>query len=184
MNGELIFQRGNRLTVWGSDQERLGVTGALQWRPVENVTLTLDALHGKFTNDRSENSLATRATLNSTILGAATPHSGTLVSPPPVLNSIQYDRYNSVVYADVDNTVFATETRRQRTKNTFDQLVLTGEWKVTDKLTVRRPYRPGDLGLRHPDLGQVLHRGVRRPDHRLSRRHRPQHLQVEHHRSQ
>jgi hypothetical protein len=24
MNGELIFQRGNRLTVWGSDQERLG----------------------------------------------------------------------------------------------------------------------------------------------------------------
>ncbi len=136
MNGELIFQRGNRLTVWGSDQERLGVTGAVQWRPVETVTLTLDALHGKFTNDRSENSLATRATLNSTVLGAATPHSGTLVSPPPVLNSIQYDRYNSVVYADVDNTVFATETRRQQTKNTFDQLVLTGEWKVTDKLTI------------------------------------------------
>jgi len=136
MNGELIFQRGNRLTVWGSDQERLGVTGAVQWRPVESVTLTLDALHGKFTNDRSENSLATRATLNSTILGAATPHSGTLVSPPPVLNSIQYDRFNSVVYADVENTVFATETRRQTTKNTFDQLVLTGEWKVTDKLTL------------------------------------------------
>jgi iron complex outermembrane receptor protein len=136
LNGELIFQRGNRLTVWGSDQERLGVTTALQWRPVENVTLTLDALHGKFTNDRSENSLATRATLNSTILGAATPHSGALVSPPPVLNSILYDQYNSVVYADVSNTVFATETRRQQTKNTFDQLVLTGEWKVSDKLTL------------------------------------------------
>jgi TonB-dependent receptor len=136
LNGELIFQRGNRLTVWGSDQERLGVTSALQWRPVENVTLTLDALHGKFTNDRSENSLATRATLNSTILGAATPHSGALISPPPVLNSIQYDQYNSVVYADVENTVFATETRRQQTKNTFDQLVLTGEWKISDKLTV------------------------------------------------
>jgi TonB-dependent receptor len=136
MNGELIFQRGNRLTVWGSDQERLGVTTALQWRPVETVTLTLDALHGKFTNDRSENSLATRATLNSTILGAATPHSGALVSPPPVLNSIIYDQYNSVVYADVSNTVFATETRRQQTKNTFDQLVLTGEWKVSDKLTL------------------------------------------------
>jgi TonB-dependent receptor len=136
LNGELIFQRGNRLTVWGSDQERLGVTTALQWRPVENVTLTLDALHGKFTNDRSENSLATRATLNSTILGAATPHSGALVSPPPVLNSIIYDQYNSVVYADVSNTVFATETRRQQTKNTFDQLVLTGEWKVSDKLTL------------------------------------------------
>jgi TonB-dependent receptor len=134
-NGELIFQRGNRLTVWGSDQERLGVTTAVQWRPVENVTLTLDALHGEFTNARSENSLATRATLNSTVLGDITRHSGGLVSPAPVLNSIIYDQYNSVVYADVSNTVFATETRRQETENTFDQLVLTGEWKVTDKLT-------------------------------------------------
>ncbi|MES2721578.1 MAG: TonB-dependent receptor plug domain-containing protein, partial [Pseudomonadota bacterium] len=69
MNGELIFQRGNRLSVWGSDQERLGLTTAIQWRPVENFTLTLDGLYGKFTNDRSENHLATRATLNSTVLG-------------------------------------------------------------------------------------------------------------------
>ncbi len=135
-NGELIFQRGNRLSVWGSDQERLGVTAAVQWRPVETLTLTLDVLHGEFTNDRSENHLANRATLSSTIIGAATPHSGALVSAPPVLNSIIYDRYNSVIFADVSNTVFATETRRQETKNTFDQVALTGEWKLSDKLTV------------------------------------------------
>ncbi|MFZ0270084.1 MAG: TonB-dependent receptor [Caulobacter sp.] len=134
-NGELIFARGNRLTVWGSDQERLGVTTALQWRPVENVTVTLDALHGEFTNSRSENSLATRASVGSTILGGATKHSG-VTTAAPVLNSIQYDQYNTVIYADVDNTVFATETRRQETENTFDQLVLTGEWKVSDKLTL------------------------------------------------
>jgi len=135
LNGELIFQRGNRLSVWGSDQERLGVTTALQWRPVETVTLTLDALHGKFTNDRSENHLATRASVGSTILGGTTPHSG-VVQAAPVLNAIQYDKHNSIIYADVENTVFATETRRQETENTFDQLVLTGEWKVSDKLTI------------------------------------------------
>jgi len=135
LNGELIFQRGNRLSVWGSDQERLGVTTALQWRPVENVTLTLDVLHGKFTNDRSENHLATRASVGSTVLGGTTPHSG-IVASAPVLNAIQYDKYNSIIYADVSNTVFATETRRQETENTFDQLVLTGEWKVSDQLTV------------------------------------------------
>ena len=134
MNGELIFARGNRLSVWGSDQERLGITAAAQWRPVENVTLTLDALHGKFTNDRTEIHLATRASVGSTVLGGSTPHSGNLVSVPPVLNSIQYDKYNTIIYADVDNTVFATETRRQSAKNTFDQLVLTGEWAVSDKL--------------------------------------------------
>lgn len=136
MNGELIFQRGNRLSVWGSEQERLGLTTAIQWRPVENFTLTLDGLYGKFTNDRSENHLATRATLNSTVLGAATPHSGALISPPPSLNSIQYDQFNSIIYADVSNTVFATETRRQETENTFSQVVLTGEWKLSDKLTI------------------------------------------------
>lgn len=136
LNGELVFQRGNRLSVWDSDQERLGLTAALQWRPVENLTLTLDALHGKFTNDRSELHLATRGTVGSTVLSAPTPHSGNQTSPASVLNSIQYDKHNTIIYADVDNAVFATETRRQETKNTFDQLVLTGEWKVTDKLTI------------------------------------------------
>ncbi len=133
--GELIFQRGNRLSVWGADNERLGVTTALQWRPVESLTLTLDGLYGKFSNDRSENHLATRASVGSTILGAATPHSG-VTTAAPVLRSIQYDQYNTILYADVANTVFATETRRQETENTFKQLVLTGEWEVYEKLKV------------------------------------------------
>ena len=133
--GELIFQRGNRLSVWGADNERLGVTTALQWRPVESLTLTLDGLYGKFSNDRSENHLATRASVGSTILGAATPHSG-VTTAAPVLRSIQYDQYNTILYADVANTVFATETRRQETENTFKQLVLTGEWEVSEKLKV------------------------------------------------
>lgn len=134
--GELVFQRGNRLSVWGSEQERLGLTAAFQWRPVENLTLTLDALHGEFTNDRSENHLATRASQASTILGGTVRHSG-IVQPVPTLNRIQYDQFNSIVYADVDNTVFATETRRQSTENTFDQIVLTGEWKLSDQFTVQ-----------------------------------------------
>jgi iron complex outermembrane recepter protein len=138
LNGELVFQRGNRLSVWGSDQKRLGITAALQWRPVETVTITLDALHGEFTNKRDELHLATRASVGSTILGVSMPHSGIPASavPAPVLNSIQYDKYGSVIYADIDNTVFATETRRQLAENTFDQAVLSATWQVSDKLTI------------------------------------------------
>jgi iron complex outermembrane recepter protein len=143
--GQLVFQRGNRLSVWGSEQERLGITAAAQWRPVENLTLTLDVLHGEFTNDRDELHLATRASVGSTILGAATPHSGT-TSSAPVLNSIRYDEYNTVVYADVENTVFATETRRQMTENTFDQVVLSANWQLSDKLTIN-----GHLGKETSD---------------------------------
>jgi TonB-dependent receptor len=133
--GTLVFQRGNRLSVWSADQERLGLTAAMQWRPIEDLTLTLDALHGEFTNKRRELHLATRASQASTILGGSVRHSG-ITTPPPRLNEVRYDRFNSVIYADVDNTVFASETRRQRTENQFDQLVLTGEWKLSDRLTV------------------------------------------------
>ncbi len=133
--GGLVFQRGNRLSVWGSDQERLGLTAAVQWRPVDSLTLTLDALHGEFTNERAELHLATRASQNSTILGGTVPHSG-ITQAAPKLNAIQYDQHNSIVYADVDNTVFATETRRQTTENSFDQLVLTAEWKLSERLTI------------------------------------------------
>jgi TonB-dependent receptor len=136
--GLLVFQRGNRLSVWGSDQTRLGITTALQWRPVENLTLTLDALHGEFTNKRDELHLATRASVGSTVLGTAMTHSGIPASAQkaPSLNSIQYDQYYSVLYADVDNTVFATETRRQKAENTFDQMVLTADWQVSDTLNI------------------------------------------------
>ncbi|MFP1131851.1 TonB-dependent receptor [Asticcacaulis sp. W401b] len=136
--GLLVFQRGNRLSVWGSDQTRLGITTALQWRPVENLTLTLDALHGEFTNKRDELHLATRASVGSTVLGTAMTHSGIPASTQkaPSLNSIQYDQYYSVLYADVDNTVFATETRRQKAENTFDQMVLTADWQVSDTLNI------------------------------------------------
>ncbi len=143
-SGTLVFQRGNRLSVWGSDQERLGLTAAVQWRPLDTLTFTLDALYGEFTNDRDERHLATRASQNSTVLGGSVRHSG-ITSPPPRLNAVRWDDYNSVLYADVDNTVFATETRRQQTENKFQQVALTGEWEL-DRLKV-----DGHLGHEQSD---------------------------------
>ena len=46
-SGDLVFASGNRLSVWDAQQERLGLTLATQWRPADNVLLTLDALHGE-----------------------------------------------------------------------------------------------------------------------------------------
>ncbi|WP_374472283.1 TonB-dependent receptor [Phenylobacterium sp.] len=143
--GTLVFQRGNRLSVWGSDQERLGLTASVQWRPADNLTLTLDGLHGEFTNERRELHLATRASQASTILGGSVRHSG-VTAPPPRLNAVRYDQHNSVLFADVDNTVFATETRRQSTENTFDQVVLTADWEISDRFRI-----DGHLGKENSD---------------------------------
>jgi iron complex outermembrane recepter protein len=134
-SSDLIFPRGNRLSVWGSEQERLGITFAAQWRPIESMTLTLDVMRGEFENERSELHLATRANGNSTVLGAAFQGGGRLINGVTV-NSIRFDDNNSVLFADVDNTVFATETRRQSAKTLFEQFVFTGDWQVNEALSV------------------------------------------------
>jgi iron complex outermembrane recepter protein len=97
------------------------------------MTLTLDLMRGQFENDRTEIHLATRASGNSTVLGAAFQGGGRLINGV-TLNSLQYDDNNSVKFTDVDNTVFATETRRQSAKTLFQQAVFSGEWQVTPAL--------------------------------------------------
>jgi iron complex outermembrane recepter protein len=134
-SADLIFPRGNRLSVWGSEQKRLGITAAAQWRPIETLTLTLDLMRGEFENERSEIHLATRANGNSTVLGAAFQGGGRLINGV-TLNSLRYDQDNSVKFTDVDNTVFATETRRQSAETLFEQVLLSGEWQVTPALRI------------------------------------------------
>ena len=60
LSGDLYFPDGNRLSVWDSDQTRLGLTSSIQWRPSDSVLLTLDGLHGEYTTLRDEYHLATR----------------------------------------------------------------------------------------------------------------------------
>ena len=134
-SGELRWARGNRYSVWASEQERLGITGALQWRPTDTIELTFDALYGNFKADRDELHLATRGGGSSGILDGGATVAGVSYGPA-VINEIRYNENGEVVYADVSDTNFATETRRQETENTFQQFVLSGDWEVSDRLTV------------------------------------------------
>ena len=134
-SGRLRFPRGNRYSVWASEQERLGITSALQWAPTDNFELTLDALYGEFSGDRDELHLASRGS-SSTWLGGGTTVDG-VEYPNSVINEIRYNEGNEVVYLDVSGANIATETRRQEAENTFEQLVLSGEWNVTDRLLIK-----------------------------------------------
>ena len=129
------FPRGNRLSVWASEQERLGITSALQWAPSDNAELTLDVLYGEFTGDRDELHLASRGS-SSTWLGGGTTVDG-VDYPNSVINEIRVNSDNEVVYLDVSGANIATETRRQEAENTFEQIVLSGEWDVSEKLSVK-----------------------------------------------
>ena len=139
MAGGLYFADGNRVSSWDAKMERLGLTGAVQWRPMENLLLTLDVLHSEFTTHRDELHLATRPIngLGSTTLDTAAG------SPWPaqfqkatILNDFTADSNGYVTMSNASNVTFGSEHRRELNKNRFNQVALTGKWDLSDKLTI------------------------------------------------
>lgn len=140
LGGGLYLADGNRISSFDSRQERLGLTLAMQWRPVENVLLTLDALHGEFTTHRDEYHLASRPLGSGTKSWAFDVPAGgvwpAMFQTPSVINDIRWDSNNYVTYLDVSNSTFGTEHRRELNKNRFNQIALTGKWDVSDRMTI------------------------------------------------
>ncbi|WP_281824411.1 TonB-dependent receptor [Sphingobium sp. BS19] len=136
-SGQLVYAAGNRLSVWDAKQERLGLTIATQWRPIETLTLTLDGLYGEFNTDRNEYHLATRPTTGNgeIIFNRAYSDFGRQIRASKI-NDIKWDDSNFVNYADVDNATYGSEHRRQINRSVFKQIALTGDWKVSDTLTL------------------------------------------------
>ena len=131
--GQLRFARGNRQSAWASHQERLGITTALQWKPSDKLTLTLDVLHGEFNGERDELHLNSRGANSSSWLGGGTTVNG-VVYPHSTINELRHLPTGEVVYIDVSGGNVTTETRRQLAENTFDQVALSGDWRLTDDL--------------------------------------------------
>ncbi|WP_374572459.1 TonB-dependent receptor [Phenylobacterium sp.] len=139
LSGDLYYADGNRISSWDAKMERLGVTAAVQWRPVDNVLLTLDALHGQFTTHRDELHLATRPLASTgsvafdTAAGGAWP---AIFQTPSVINDLAWDADGYVTNIDVTGATFGSEHRRELNKNRFNQIALTGSWDVSDRLKV------------------------------------------------
>jgi TonB-dependent receptor len=140
MAGGLYIPDGNRISSWDAKQERLGLTGALQWRPVENALLTLDVLHSDFTTHRDEYHLASRPLGSGTESWAFdTPAGGSWPAQfqtASSINNLVWDKNNYVTGIDVTNSTFGTEHRRELNKTQFNQVDLTGKWDVSDRFTI------------------------------------------------
>lgn len=132
-SGTLRFPRGNRLSVWDSTQDRLGITSSIQWNPADGIHLTLDGLYGKYKADRFETHLASRGAGGSTWLGGGQTFAG-VTYPNSTINAIQWNDQNEVTYLDVSGANTATETRIQKTKNEFKQLVFSGDAEIAPGL--------------------------------------------------
>jgi len=128
---KLKFARGNRLSVWENDQERLGLTSSLQYKASDALSFDLDLLYAELNNKKDEHHLASRGGAGSTALGGAITAGGVSV-PGSVVKALEYDEHNYVVYGEFDNVAMATESRRQQMDSAFHQLSLTTHWQLAD----------------------------------------------------
>ncbi|MEP4101910.1 TonB-dependent receptor, partial [Paraglaciecola sp.] len=124
--GEIFFNRGNRYTVWENDQERLGLTTALQFRPTDDVSIEFDALYSKLTNNRNEWHLPTAGS-SSTALGG--------IEELEIIPASDGDGYEAV-YGKFTDVTMRTESRQDLDTTVFKQFTLAADWNVSDELVV------------------------------------------------
>ncbi len=116
-----------RADFFGNDQKRVGFTGSLQYRPNDQVLITLDALHSDLTNDRySYNSMEWLLTHGT---------AGNYTGQTPLSFTIAPDG-KQLIAASFDDVTSWYESRHQESKSAFNQVVLSGKFKLTDQLTI------------------------------------------------
>ncbi|MCR6645156.1 MAG: TonB-dependent receptor [Terricaulis sp.] len=110
-----------RFDVYEHEQDRLGVTAALQYSPSRDTTFTLSVLHSNFEGSRREAFLQSNLTVG-------------------VNNIIVNDAViegNSIVYADLDNVVVRSELRHDELQTEFTQVTLEADHRFNDRLSGR-----------------------------------------------
>jgi iron complex outermembrane recepter protein len=116
--------RYGRLT---HEQERLGLTGALQWRPVATTLLSLDLLYSQLNATRAEDFLESLSFSRNAAAGGQTQ---VIVRDAAVENGM-------LVYGLFDNVDVRSESRYDELTTEFLQVSLTAEHDFSDRLRGR-----------------------------------------------
>lgn len=110
-----------RFDVYEHEQERLGLTGALQWSPSRDTTFTLSGLYSNFEGSRRETFLQSNLTVG--------------VGGIDVIDA--EIEGNSVVYAELDDVVLRSELRHDELQTEFTQITLEADHDFNDRLSFR-----------------------------------------------
>ncbi|WP_237704376.1 TonB-dependent receptor [Rheinheimera sp. A13L] len=135
-SGELWFPRGQRFSVWENEQNRLGVTGALQYKPNQDFSLVLDWMHGTLENQLSEHHMAVK--------------DNNLVNSLIWRESATGDK--EVVYASYQNASWRNENREDYNESVFDQISLAADWAATADLSIKAMLGNSSSDYRQPRL--------------------------------
>ncbi len=105
----------------GHEQERLGVTGSLQWEPSSDTLFTLDGLYADFEATRTEDFLEA---ISFSRTGAGKPQTVVLDGFVAPDGDLEYGLFNNV---DV-----RSESRYDELQTTFSQISLAGQHNFSD----------------------------------------------------
>jgi TonB-dependent receptor len=109
-----------RYDFYQHDQDRLGLTGALQFRPREGTEINLEGLYSEFEAERQEVFLEI-PNFSSGIGGMR-------------VQEAEVDANDSIVYGVFNNVDIRTENRFDELSTKFKQLTLSGSHQLTDRL--------------------------------------------------
>jgi iron complex outermembrane receptor protein len=110
----------------GYDEDRLGLTGALQFRPVAGTLLSLDAMHSKYKANRDEQYLEA--------ISFSRGDGNLPGNPSTSIYNYGINGNGEIYKASFNNVDVRSENRHDELSSKFDQLNLTLEQKLTDRL--------------------------------------------------
>ncbi|WP_282269205.1 TonB-dependent receptor [Stenotrophomonas sp. PS02298] len=114
-----------RYTLVEHDQKRLGITGALQFKPSDRTSFNLDMLYSKIDAKRDEKYIEANGLSKTGTAGKAQ----AVVTDGVIENG-------ALVYAKMDNVDIRAENRHDEWTTDFYQLSLDGEHRLTDNFTI------------------------------------------------
>ena len=129
--------RYGRLT---HEQDRLGVTGAFQWRPADSTLFSLDILYSKLDATRQEDFLEALSFSRNAAAGGQTQ---VIVNDAVVENGM-------LVYGLFDNVDIRSESRFDELSTEFLQISLTAEHDFSDRLRGSYYYGRADSNFNNP----------------------------------
>ena len=115
-----------RYTLMEHDQERLGITGSLQFKPSDDTEISVDALYSKIDATRREKYIEANSLSKSSGYG----------SKPQIIVTDGVIENGALVYAEMDNVGLRSEHRYDEWDTVFRQLSVEGKHRFTDSFSV------------------------------------------------
>ncbi len=134
-----VHPRIPRFDWYKTQQDRLGATAALQWRPTDKTNVSFDMLYANFKGERNEDFLETFTPQTAGACTATSPVTCGINQVDILDYTIATPRANFPVMTKgtFNNIDLKTEQRHDKLKTEFRQFTLAGDHEFTDKFRAK-----------------------------------------------